>query len=94
VEIPLIIPEKAAGRARRGGRLWYIFGSIEKKDWPEAPGDPQATWGAVPGDPGRLARGFTRRAYCLETLSWLLLLTGIGLNVFFIVLITRFLLRI
>jgi hypothetical protein len=51
---------------------------------PHAPRDPFATYGAVPGVPEELARRFTRRAYGLEVFSWLALLGGIALNLFFI----------
>jgi hypothetical protein len=98
-EVPLIIPEKAAGTRRHG---WYVFGALrggpedsgDLPAVPRAPRDPQATWGAIPGDPDTLARGLTRRAYVLETVSWILLLAGIGLNVFFVTLILRVVIRI
>jgi hypothetical protein len=54
---------------------------------PREPEDSFAPFGAVPGNPGRLARRCTRNAYLLEILSWFLLLGGIGLNAFFIGLI-------
>jgi hypothetical protein len=89
--LPLIVPEKAAGGKRRD---WYVFGALGGEGaLPQAPRDPQATWGALPGEPERLARSFTRRAYGLEILSWLLLLAGIGLNVFSIALILAVVIR-
>jgi hypothetical protein len=105
-EIPLIIPEQATGARNHG---WFVFGALpdgvpggsfsatpasgETPAFPRAPRDNQATWGAIPGNPDRLARRFTRQAYCLETLAWVLLLAGIGLNVFFITLILRIVLQ-
>lgn len=86
--IPLIIPEKAAGK----NHGWYIFGAIpepenEEINGPKEPRDVFATYGMIPGNPEKLARNFTLRAYILEIIAWLLLLAGIGLNTFFIGLI-------
>ncbi|GHV82422.1 hypothetical protein AGMMS49991_09800 [Spirochaetia bacterium] len=86
-EIPLLIPEKAAGRVKD----WYIFGALpdgeapdEDPVMPTPPQDVFATYGAIPGDPGKLARNFILKAYTLEVISWVLLLAGISLNAFFI----------
>jgi hypothetical protein len=54
---------------------------------PREPGDSFAPFGAIPGNPGKLARRCTRYACLLEILSWFLLLGGIVLNAFFIILI-------
>jgi hypothetical protein len=85
--LPLLIPEKAAGK-RRG---WYLFGAVPENsgggEGAAVPGDPRdvfAVCGIIPGDPQKLARSFTRRAYILEVISWIALLTGISLNIFFI----------
>jgi hypothetical protein len=62
-------------------------GGSRNSSSPEVPREPEdsfATFGAIPGDPEKLARGYTRRAYVLEILSWLLLLGGIGLNALFV----------
>jgi hypothetical protein len=59
---------------------------------PGEPGDPFAVWGAVPGSPEKLARGFTLRAYTMEIIAWLILLFGIGVNIFFIGMILALLL--
>jgi hypothetical protein len=76
-EIPLLIPEKEAGK----NTSWYIFGSQGREGTlPTPPQDVFATYGAVPGNPEQLARIFTRKAYVLETISWVLLLAGIILN--------------
>jgi hypothetical protein len=56
------------------------------------PKDPFATYGVIPGNPEELARSFTLRAYVLEIISWILLLMGLSLNIFFIGMII-FLLR-
>jgi hypothetical protein len=84
--LPLLIPEKAAGKHR----LWYIFGAVPENSGekvPAIPGDPRdvfAARGIIPGDPQELARLLTRRAYILEVISWIVLLMGISLNIFFI----------
>jgi hypothetical protein len=83
-EIPLLIPEKEAGK----NEPWYVFGARATDAHgreggialPSPPRDVFATYGAVPGNPEKLARRFTRKAYTLETISWLLLLAGIALN--------------
>jgi hypothetical protein len=54
------------------------------EQFPAEPEDSFAAFGAVPGDPEKLARRCIRRAYLLEILSWFLLVGGIGLNAFFI----------
>jgi hypothetical protein len=85
-EIPLIIPEKAAGKRHS----WYVFGAISENNGdgeniiPKEPRDIFATYGVVPGNPEQLARNFTFRAYVLEIISWIVLLAGISLNVFFV----------
>ncbi|MDR2144028.1 MAG: hypothetical protein LBP29_06640, partial [Treponema sp.] len=85
-KIPFIIP---AGEKRKGD-TWRLFGVLaggdEKKPdaLPAEPGDAFAVYGALPGAIEPLARRYTRKAYAMEVISWLLLLTGIGINVFFI----------
>ncbi|MDR1950083.1 MAG: hypothetical protein LBQ38_11890 [Spirochaetaceae bacterium] len=83
--VPLLVPEEAAGRHRG----WYIVGALpeqppEGAGEPREPRDPFATFGAIPGKPETLARGFTLKAYLLEIGAWSALLAGIGLNIFFI----------
>jgi hypothetical protein len=83
--LPLLIPEKAAGRSRG----WYIFGAVPEngggaETLPGEPRDVFATYGIIPGNPEDLARRFTYRAYALEVVSWILLLAGISLNIFFV----------
>jgi hypothetical protein len=83
-EIPLLIPEKEAGKNAR----WYVFGVPARAngdaapDLPALPGDVFAPYAATPGNPETLARIFNRRAYLLEIASWTLLLAGIILNAF------------
>jgi hypothetical protein len=85
-EIPLLIPEKEAGKNAR----WYVFGvparangdAAAPPDLPALPGDVFAPYAAIPGNPETLARIFNRRAYLLEIVSWTLLLAGIILNAF------------
>jgi hypothetical protein len=98
-QIPVLIPEKAGENKRgRKGAGWYVFGAL-----PEAPsGDPQplpqkpqdlfATFGAIPGNPDRLAQSYTIKTYVLEISSFFFLFAGIGINLFFIALIISVLL--
>jgi hypothetical protein len=75
---PLLIPKQKA-------REWYMFGALRSEcDMPSEPDDPFATFGVLPGKPETLARHYTVKAYTLEIISWLALLAGIGLNIFFI----------
>ncbi|MDR1288433.1 MAG: hypothetical protein LBK08_12555 [Treponema sp.] len=82
--IPLLIPE----REQKKNDGWYVYGALdgpeEGGEVPHEPLDPFATFGAVPGSPAVLARRYNFTAYALETVSWILLLAGIGLNVFFV----------
>jgi hypothetical protein len=87
---PLLLP----GEEKRKKAEWYIFGALPPdtglptEPWvPKEPLDCFATFGALPGNPEVLARRYTRKAYGLEFIAWLLLLAGIGLNAFFIALI-------
>jgi hypothetical protein len=94
-EIPLLIPEigvkrNKAVQERDSAQDWYIFGALEnreEKGLPAPPRDVLATYGAIPGNPEFLARYFTVKAYVLEIISWVLLLTGIILNTVCIALI-------
>jgi hypothetical protein len=93
-EISLLIPGKAADKFQG----WYVFGAFPEggkegggKGEPGLheqglcePRDPFATYGVIPGNPEELARSFTVRAYVLEIISWILLLMGLSLNIFFI----------
>lgn len=75
---PLLIPEQKTNE-------WYMFGAISPgHELPSEPEDPFATFGVLPGKPEDLARRYTLKAYTLEIISWLALLSGIGLNIFFI----------
>jgi len=51
---------------------------------PMAPHDPLPAFGIFPDASSKLARKFMVNAYALEVLTWILLLTGIGLNIAFI----------
>jgi hypothetical protein len=85
-QIPLLIPEEE----KRKNDLWHIYGAIDgaedtgDSNLPHEPEDPFATFTALPGNPGVLARRYNLTAYVLETISWIILLAGIGLNVFFV----------
>jgi hypothetical protein len=85
--VPLLIP----GIEKRKNEGWFIYGALPETPAdgpiPQAPADPFAAFGAVPGKPEILVRRFTLKAYIFETVAWLLLLSGIALNAFFVRLI-------
>jgi hypothetical protein len=84
--LPLLIPEKTADKHHG----WYLCGTVPQDGEngaagiPCEPRDVFAIYGAIPGNPEKLARNFTRLAYILEIISWVALLVGISLNTFFI----------
>jgi hypothetical protein len=93
--VPLLIP----GEPLRKGRSWYIFGSLagattqpgeteakttESETIPGKPQDLFAPWGAIPGEPETLARGYTIKGRLLEISSWIMLLAGLVINILFI----------
>ena len=84
--IPLLLPELS--KAGEGG-LW-IFGALQPDkdpgsgDLPTQPKDSFATFGILPGSPETLARRCEIAAYALELFAWIILLAGIGLNIFFL----------
>jgi hypothetical protein len=81
-QIPFLLPDYA----REGANVkWYAFGTLRPgSSAPSRPRDPFATFGILPGKPEALARRYSAIAYTLETIAWLALLAGIGLNIFFI----------
>jgi hypothetical protein len=80
--IPLLLPELTKAKE---DDLWYIFGALRPgEDLPVQPEDSFATFGILPGKPEALARRCEILAYTLELAAWLILLTGIGLNIFFL----------
>jgi hypothetical protein len=81
-KIPLLLPE--IGKAKNSGS-WYIFGALRPgEDIPSQPEDLFATFGILPGEPASLARRCEVLAYLLEAAAWIILLAGIGLNIFFL----------
>jgi hypothetical protein len=81
-KIPLLLPELTG--AKTAGP-WYIFGALQDgEDLPVQPQDPFATFGILPGRPKKIARRCELMAYALELTAWLVLLAGIGLNIFFL----------
>jgi hypothetical protein len=82
--LPLLILDEEK-RKKEG---WYVFGAFSgpagNGNIPAEPEDPFATFGILPGKPEILARRYTIRAYTLEIIAWLVLLMGIGLNIFFV----------
>ncbi|MCL2127224.1 MAG: hypothetical protein FWH38_03125 [Treponema sp.] len=80
--IPLLLPDFAGGK---GNGFWHIFGVLCPGEMlPLKPQDPFSAYGVLPGRPETLAKRFTAAAYILETLAWIVLLTGIGLNILFL----------
>ena len=81
-KIPMLIPEiTELGR----GDNWYVFGAVRPSELlPFRPKDPFATFGVLPGDPRKFAHRCTVKAYALEAVAWIMLLTGIALNIFFL----------
>jgi len=81
-KIPMLIPEITKPDKGEG---WYIFGAVRPSELlPLRPGDPFATFGVLPGNPAKFAGRCTATAYVLEAVAWLALLTGIALNIFFL----------
>jgi hypothetical protein len=81
-KIPLLLPELSRGKS---AGPWYIFGALHPgEDMPVQPQDPFATFGMLPGRPKKIARRCELLAYMLEMTAWLILFTGIGLNIFFL----------
>jgi hypothetical protein len=85
--LPLIMPEQRP----RKGEGWLVFGKLPEEaaenPLPTAPGDPFAVFGAMPGEPETLAKRYNLSAYILEITGGLFVLTGIALNLLFIVMI-------
>ena len=80
-KIPMLIPEIT----EINRNSWYIFGAVRPSELlPSRPKDPFATFGVLPGNPTKFAQRCTAKAYALETFAWVVLLTGIALNVFFL----------
>jgi len=81
-KIPLMLPELTKVRK---DNVWYIFGALRPgEELPVQPDDYFATFGILPGRPEAIARYCEILAYTLELAAWVVLLTGIGLNVFFL----------
>ena len=79
-KIPLLLPKQS-----KPGGPWLVFGAlVPGEDLPSRPADPFATFGILPDGVQVIARHNTIMAYTLETLAWLTLLAGIGLNIFFL----------
>jgi hypothetical protein len=80
---PLIIPDQRP----RKGEGWYVFGSPGVDASPVLPRDPFAAFGALPGEPETLAKRYTLNAYILEIAGCIFVLTGVALNLLFIIMI-------
>jgi hypothetical protein len=85
-KIPQLVPELT--RTTSAGP-WYIFGALPPGEGlPVQPQDPFATFGILPGRPKKIARRCELLAYALELTAWLILFVGIGLNIFFLRMLT------
>jgi hypothetical protein len=97
-ELPEGIPLLAPGMRKGKRESWYLFGVVDREGDPgeaapppREPEDSFATFGALPGNPEKLARRCTAGAYALEVLSWILLIGSIGLNALFLMIIVTML---
>ncbi|MDR1326745.1 MAG: hypothetical protein LBK00_11995 [Treponema sp.] len=68
---------------------WYVFGHIDESPLPREPDDLFVTFGAIQGDPEALAHRYAIKAHILEIVSCLFLVMGLGINLFFIILILQ-----
>jgi len=83
--IPFIIPELSKERKKSD---LYCFGVLnEALPLPEKSKDPFVSFGILPDSPVRLARQYARKAYTMEIFAWVILLSGIGINIVFIYMI-------
>ena len=84
-KIPLLAPETfSEGRKPQ----WYFFGVLNKdSSLPQRPKDPFVSFGILPADPSFLAHRYAIRSYLLEAFAWLILVTGVFINMVFIFLI-------
>ena len=90
--IPWLLPENQ----KQGKNKLYFFGTLaagtgEEYPLPQRSKDPFVSFGILPDDPARLAGRYAIKAYTLEALAWLILLTGISVNVVFIIFILQLL---
>jgi hypothetical protein len=86
--IPLLIPDP---QAERRTSPWYVFGVLGKGRLPSQSVDPFAVFCALPDKSEKLTRRYAIQAYALEAAAWLVLLAGIGLNIFFVITLLRLL---
>jgi hypothetical protein len=83
--IPFLIPELSKERKKTD---MYFFGVLnENSPLPEKSKDPFISFGILPDSPLRLARHYAKKAYTLEIFAWIVLLSGIGINIVFIYMI-------
>jgi len=78
-KLPPIIPELAIPP----NKSCYVFGALhEGEELPHEPGDPFATYGILPEKPDILSKRYATVSHILEIIAWLLLLLGIGANLY------------
>jgi hypothetical protein len=90
---PFLIPEAVIKEEKKSP--WYLFGVFEESADSSLPVkssikpsiDPFVSFGLLPENPAQLARFYSIKAYSLEALAWLVLLSGIAINIVFIFLI-------
>ena len=86
-KIPLIIPEYSK---ENKNSQWHIFGKLrEGCQLPVEPEDPFFVFGILPGEPRALSLRYAISAYITEAIAWFIMISGIGLNIFFIFIILR-----
>ena len=83
-KIPPLIPELTKSR----NKTWYIFGAMRgSRELPAEPADPFATYGVLPEKPDVLSKRYAIISHVLDIVSWIILLSGIAVNIFFVRLI-------
>jgi hypothetical protein len=83
-KIPALIPELNKPK----NKTWYLFGALhEGNEFPVEPADPFAAFGVLPEKPEILSRRYAIASWTLDIIAWLLLLLGIGVNIYFVRLI-------
>jgi hypothetical protein len=84
-KIPFLLPEYGKHEKKN---QWRLYGVIDKTaPLPLKSKDPFVSYGLLPDSPQRLARYYAIKAYTTEALAWLILLSGIAINIIFIFMI-------
>jgi hypothetical protein len=86
VRLPRLIPADKPEK----NESWYAAGVILPDGSLREPSNPFMAFGLLPGRPELISRIYNRKALLFETLAWLVIVTGIALNVFFAELLIYF----